>query len=112
MPRKIAQKKKSAIDASNLHSLLPNLRFQLEEGAADTPWYQQHYALRRLLARARLANGRAACAVRDHVLSALPSQAHAAAQAGCASHSGCSNRSLPRPTAFCIVAHEDCFLDL
>lgn len=30
---------KCAIEASNLHSLLLNLRFRLEEGSADKPWY-------------------------------------------------------------------------
>ncbi|KAF2711109.1 hypothetical protein K504DRAFT_475959 [Pleomassaria siparia CBS 279.74] len=30
---------KCAVEASNLHSLLFSLRFRLEEGTADTPWY-------------------------------------------------------------------------
>jgi hypothetical protein len=30
---------KCAIELSNLHSLLVNLRFRLEEGSADTAWY-------------------------------------------------------------------------
>ena len=30
---------KCAVEASNVHSLLLNLRFCLEEGSANTPWY-------------------------------------------------------------------------
>jgi hypothetical protein len=34
-----------AIEASNLHSLLVNLRFRLEEGGASQPWYTAVRAL-------------------------------------------------------------------
>ncbi|KAF1939396.1 hypothetical protein EJ02DRAFT_295374, partial [Clathrospora elynae] len=34
-----------AIEASNLHSLLLNLRFRLEEGGASQPWYTAVRAL-------------------------------------------------------------------
>ena len=43
---------------------------------------------------------------RDHVLSGLLSQPRVTQQTGCASHSGCSNHSLPQSTAFCTVAHK------
>ncbi|KAF1936446.1 hypothetical protein EJ02DRAFT_480563 [Clathrospora elynae] len=36
---------KCAVEASNLHSLLLNLRFRLEEGTANTPWYTAIRAL-------------------------------------------------------------------
>ncbi|KAF2867352.1 ankyrin repeat-containing domain protein [Massariosphaeria phaeospora] len=36
---------KCAIEVSNLHSLLLNLRFRLEEGTANTPWYTAIRAL-------------------------------------------------------------------
>jgi hypothetical protein len=36
---------KCAIKLSNLHSLLVNLRFRLEEGSADTAWYAAVLAL-------------------------------------------------------------------
>lgn len=39
------ERAKCAIEASNLHSLLLNLRFRLEEGSADTPWYTAVRAL-------------------------------------------------------------------
>jgi uncharacterized protein with NAD-binding domain and iron-sulfur cluster len=39
------ERAKCAVEASNLHSLLVNLRFHLEEGNADTPWYTAVRAL-------------------------------------------------------------------
>lgn len=36
---------KCAIEAANLHSLLTNLRFRLEEADANTPWYTAIRAL-------------------------------------------------------------------
>jgi hypothetical protein len=36
---------KCAVEASNIHSLLFNLRFRLEEGSADAPWYTAVRAL-------------------------------------------------------------------
>jgi hypothetical protein len=36
---------KCAIEASNAHNLLTNLRFRLEEGNADAPWYTAVRAL-------------------------------------------------------------------
>lgn len=39
------ERAKCAVEASNLHSLLLNLRFRLEEGSADTPWYTAVRAL-------------------------------------------------------------------
>ena len=36
---------KCAVEASNLHSLLLSLRFRLEEGSADKPWYTAVRAL-------------------------------------------------------------------
>ena len=36
---------KCAVEASNVHSLLLNLRFRLEEGNADAPWYTAVRAL-------------------------------------------------------------------
>jgi hypothetical protein len=36
---------KCAVEASNVHSLLINLRFRLEEGSADAPWYTAVRAL-------------------------------------------------------------------
>jgi hypothetical protein len=36
---------KCAVEASNVHSLLINLRFRLEEGNADAPWYTAVRAL-------------------------------------------------------------------
>lgn len=36
---------KCTIEASNLHSLLLNLRFRLEEGSANAPWYTAVRAL-------------------------------------------------------------------
>lgn len=39
------ERAKCAIEASNLHTLLLNLRFRLEEGNADTPWYTAVRAL-------------------------------------------------------------------
>lgn len=39
------ERAKCAIEASNLHSLLLNLRFRLEEGNANTPWYTAVQAL-------------------------------------------------------------------
>jgi hypothetical protein len=36
---------KCAVEASNVHSLLINLRFRLEEGNADAPWYTAIRAL-------------------------------------------------------------------
>lgn len=39
------ERAKCAVEASNLHSLLLNLRFRLEEGNADTPWYTAVRAL-------------------------------------------------------------------
>jgi hypothetical protein len=36
---------KCAIEASNAHNLLTNLRFRLEEGIADAPWYTAVRAL-------------------------------------------------------------------
>ncbi|KAF1935174.1 hypothetical protein EJ02DRAFT_416166, partial [Clathrospora elynae] len=39
------ERAKCAVEASNLHSLLLNLRFRLEEGIANTPWYTAIRAL-------------------------------------------------------------------
>ncbi|KAF2175448.1 hypothetical protein K469DRAFT_683923 [Zopfia rhizophila CBS 207.26] len=39
------ERAKCAVEASNLHSLLLNLRFRLEEGSGDTPWYTAVRAL-------------------------------------------------------------------
>ncbi|XTI94186.1 hypothetical protein V2W45_1217397, partial [Cenococcum geophilum] len=39
------ERAKCAIEASNLHSLLLNLRFRLEEGSAEPPWYTAVRAL-------------------------------------------------------------------
>ena len=39
------ERAKCAVEASNLHSLLLNLRFRLEEGNADIPWYTAVRAL-------------------------------------------------------------------
>jgi hypothetical protein len=36
---------KCAVEASNVHSLLINLRFRLEEGSTDAPWYTAVRAL-------------------------------------------------------------------
>jgi hypothetical protein len=36
---------KCAVEASNVYSLLLNLRFRLEEGSADAPWYTAVRAL-------------------------------------------------------------------
>jgi hypothetical protein len=36
---------KCAIEASNAHSLLTNLRYRLEEGNVDTPWFTAIRAL-------------------------------------------------------------------
>ena len=37
---------KCAVEASNVHNLLVNLRFRLEEGSADATWYTTIQALR------------------------------------------------------------------
>ena len=39
------ERAKCAVEASSLHSLLLNLRFRLEEGSADKPWYTAVRAL-------------------------------------------------------------------
>lgn len=39
------ERARCAVEASNLHSLLLSLRFRLEEGDADTPWFTAVRAL-------------------------------------------------------------------
>lgn len=39
------ERAKCAVEASNIHSLLLNLRFRLEEGSADASWYTAIRAL-------------------------------------------------------------------
>lgn len=39
------ERAKCAVEASNLHTLLLTLRFRLEKGNADTPWYTNVRAL-------------------------------------------------------------------
>jgi zona occludens toxin (predicted ATPase) len=41
----LKERAKCAVEASNLHSLLLNLRFRLKEGNANTSWYTAVQAL-------------------------------------------------------------------